>query len=72
MHPLTLHGGATVPAGVYRQVHSGRLIYLATPGTLPGQGNSEIYVQVPQAALFNQQHRYVPSEHRSDHSVRQL
>jgi hypothetical protein len=71
MSPFTLRGGMTVPAGVYRDVRNGRLIYLATPGTLPGQGNSEMYVQVPQAALLNHQHHYLMSHHWHDHEGRQ-
>ena len=59
MQPISVRGGTIVPAGVYREMHSGRLVYLGTLGTLPGQSNSESYVQVPEAALFN---------HRQGHS----
>lgn len=59
MHPISLRGGASVPAGVYREMHSGRLVYLGTASTLPGQGNSELYVQVPEAALFNHRRSFV-------------
>lgn len=69
MHPISLRGGSSVPAGVYRELHSGRLVYLGTASTLPGQSNSEMYVQVPDAALFNHrrpylvQHEVIPSQH---------
>ncbi|MGH2344667.1 MAG: hypothetical protein ACRDG4_05540 [Chloroflexota bacterium] len=63
MHPISLRGGTVVPAGVYREMHSGRLVYLGTVSTLPGQSNSETYVQVPEAALFN---------HRQGHIHRQV
>jgi hypothetical protein len=53
MHPILLRGGSSAPAGVYRELHSGRMVYLDTSGTLPGQLNSESYVQVPQAAMLN-------------------
>ena len=53
MHPISLRGGTSVPSGVYREMHSGRMVYLGTASTLPGQSNSEVYVQVPEAALFN-------------------
>jgi hypothetical protein len=53
MQPISLRGGTSVPAGVYREMHSGRLVYLGTASALPGQSNSESYIQVPQAALFN-------------------
>ena len=59
MHPISLRGGASVPAGVYRELHSGRLVYLGTASTLPGQSNSELYVQVPEAALFNHRRPYL-------------
>ena len=62
MHPISLRGGTVVPAGVYREMHSGRLVYMGTLSTLPGQSNSESYVQVPEAALFN---------HRQGHIHRQ-
>ncbi|HVA92905.1 MAG TPA: hypothetical protein VNL71_24060 [Chloroflexota bacterium] len=55
MHPISLRGGTVVQAGVYREMHSGRLVYLGTSSTLPGQSNSETYVKVPSAALFNHQ-----------------
>jgi hypothetical protein len=69
MHPISLRGGSSVPAGVYRELHSGRLVYLGTATTLPGQSNSEMYVQVPDAALFNHRRPYLvqqentPSQH---------
>ncbi len=53
MHPISLRGGSSAPAGVYRELHSGRMVYMDTTGTLPGQLNSETYVEVPQAALLN-------------------
>ena len=59
MHPLSLRGGSSVSPGVYRELHSGRLVYLGTASTLPGQGNSEVYVQVPEAALFNHRRQYL-------------
>jgi hypothetical protein len=59
MHPISLRGGASAPAGVYRELHSGRLVYLGTPSTLPGQYNSEVYVQMPEAALFNHRRQYL-------------
>ncbi len=59
MHPISLRGGTQVPAGVYREMHSGRLVYLGTASTLPGQLNSETYVQVPEAALFNHRPSYL-------------
>jgi hypothetical protein len=40
-------------------MHSGRLVYLGTASTLPGQSNSESYIQVPQAALFNHRRPYL-------------
>jgi len=55
MHPTSLRGGMMVQAGVYREMHSGRLVYVGTPTTLPGQSNSETYVQVPSAALLSHQ-----------------
>ena len=62
MHPTSLRGGTMVQAGVYRETHSGHLVYVGTPTTLPGQSNSETYIQVPGAALFN---------HRPSHLHRQ-
>ena len=59
MQPISLRGGSSVPAGVYREVHSGRMVYLGTPSTLPGQSNSERYIQVPESALFNHRHAYL-------------
>ena len=59
MHPISLRGGTSVPSGVYRELHSGRLVYLGTASTLPGQYNSELYVQVPEAALFNHRRSYL-------------
>lgn len=59
MHPLSIRGGSSAPAGVYRELHSGRLVYLGTTSTLPGQYNSEAYVQVPEAALFNHRRQYL-------------
>lgn len=64
MHPISLRGGSAVPGGVYRELHSGRLVYLGTAGTLPGQSNSESYVQVPEAALFNHRRQYL-ADHRN-------
>lgn len=58
MHIISLRGGSSAPAGVYREMHSGRLIYLGTAGTLPGQSNSEAYVQMPEAVLFNHRHAH--------------
>ncbi|MGH2410092.1 MAG: hypothetical protein ACRDGS_06930 [Chloroflexota bacterium] len=55
MHLTFLRGGMVVQAGVYRETHSGRLVYVGTPTTLPGQSNSETYIQVPSAALLNHQ-----------------
>jgi hypothetical protein len=63
MHPLSLRGGSSAPAGVYRELHSGRLVYLGTPSTLPGQANSEAYVQMPEAALFNHRREYLAQHH---------
>ena len=62
MHPISLRGGSSVPAGVYRELHSGRLVYLGTATTLPGQSNSEMYVQVPDAALFNHRRPYLAQQ----------
>jgi hypothetical protein len=59
MQPISLRGGSSVPAGVYREVHSGRMVYLGTPSTLPGQSNSEMYIQVPESALFNHRRQYL-------------
>jgi len=64
---MSLRGGTQVPAGVYRQVHSGRLVYLATPGTLPGQNNSEVYIEVPQAALLNTHRPQLPYFHTPEY-----
>jgi hypothetical protein len=63
MHPVSLRGGSSVAAGVYREMHSGRLVYLGTPSTLPGQSNSESYVQMPEAALFNHRREYLAHHH---------
>jgi hypothetical protein len=68
MQPISLRGGSSVPAGVYREVHSGRLVYLGTPSTLPGQANSEMYIQVPESALFNHRRPYLD---RHDAPLRQ-
>ncbi len=62
MHPISLRGGTAVPAGVYRETHSGRLVYLGTSSTLPGQSNSESYIQVPGAALFNHRQSHLHRE----------
>jgi hypothetical protein len=64
MHPISLRGGSSAPKGVYRELHSGRLVYLDTFSTLPGQTNSEMYVQMPDAALFNHRRHYV-ADHRN-------
>ena len=48
-------------------MHSGRLVYLGTSSTLPGQYNSESYVQMPEAALFNHRRPYLA---RHDEAVR--
>ena len=65
MHPISVRGGTVVPAGVYREMHSGRLVYLGTVGTLPGQSNSESYVQVPEAALFTHRDGYIHNRART-------
>ena len=62
MHPISVRGGTVVPAGVYREMHSGRLVYLGTLSTLPGQSNSETYVQVPEAALFNHRQSHIHNQ----------
>ncbi len=70
MHPMTLRGGTPVPAGVYRQLHSGRLVYLGIPSTLPGQSNSDFYVKVPAAALFGTGVSQTPYFHAAEHQAK--
>lgn len=65
MQPISLRGGTTVAAGVYREMRSGRLVYLSAASALPGQSNSEQYVQVPQAALFNHRRQYLANHARA-------
>jgi hypothetical protein len=71
VHPISLRGGTAVPAGVYRELHSGRLVYLGTASTLPGQFNSELYVQVPEAALFNHRRQFLGRHKAADHQASQ-
>jgi hypothetical protein len=66
MHPISLRGGMSVPAGVYREMRSGRLVYLSTTSTLPGQSNSEAYIQVPQAALVNHRRPFLADRARAN------
>jgi hypothetical protein len=66
MHPISLRGGTSVPAGVYREMHSGHMVYLSTTSTLPGQSNSEAYIQVPQSALVNHRRPFLADHAKAD------
>jgi len=70
MHPISLRGGSSAPAGVYREMRSGHLVYLGTASTLPGQYNSESYIQVPESALFNHRRQYL-ADHQAGKVTRQ-
>jgi hypothetical protein len=57
MNALMLRGGSRVGPGAYREVRTGHVVYMGTEGYLPGQINSERYVQVPERVYFQERMR---------------
>ena len=54
MNTLVLRGGSRVEPGAYREVRTGHVVYVGTEGYLPGQINSERYVQVPERVYLQE------------------